>query len=90
MIIMNLIKLKKHFSREGIMEKKLKKVVDKTFKKGAIPDDSIYLHLIGSFLNPISRKPTEEDSEMTVDTGDLSSDTIYTKNFRIAIWIEEN
>jgi hypothetical protein len=65
-----------------------KKVFEQEYKKGAIDDDSVYLVL--NELNRISRKPTEEDSDLVNDDiGDMSYSSIYTKNFKIVLYIDE-
>ncbi len=65
-----------------------KKVFEQEYKKGAIDDDSV--NLVLNELNRISRKPTEEDSDLVNgDIGDMSYSSIYTKNFKIVLYIDE-
>lgn len=67
---------------------KMKKVFDQIFPKGAIDDDHVDEAL--RCLNHISRKPTEEDSDLVnCDVGEMSYFTIYDKKFRIVVYIED-
>lgn len=67
---------------------KMKKVFDRTYKKGAHSDDSV-TDAERSLL-PISHKPTNDESDLVNgNIGELSYYTIYDKRFRIVVYIEE-
>lgn len=66
----------------------MKKIYDKTFKKGVQSDDD--LNRVIRLLNPISHKPTEDESELVNDDiGDLSYYTILDKKVRIVLYVED-
>lgn len=66
----------------------MKKVFDKTFKKGVHSDDSV--GEAEKTLVAISHKPTEQESKLVNgDIGDMSYYCIYEKKFRIIVYIED-
>lgn len=67
---------------------KMTKIFDETYKKGAITDDDMYRCM--NELNPITHKPTDEDSDLVNgDVGDMSYMTIVDKKFRIVVYVED-
>ena len=66
----------------------MKKIYDETFNKGVYSDDDI--NEVIRKLNPISHKPTEEESEIANDDiGDWSYLTVLEKRIRIVLYVED-
>lgn len=65
-----------------------KKVFEQKYPKGAIQDDFVEQVLIE--LNAISRHPEEGDTHLVGgDIGEESYYKIYSKNFKIVLYIED-
>ena len=76
-----------HFDK-SIYKLYMKKIYDETFKKGVQSDDQ--LNEVIKLLNPISHKPTSEESEIVNgDIGDWSYFTILDKKIRIILYVED-
>ena len=65
----------------------MKKIYDETLKEGVYTDDDLYA--VMRLLNPISHKPSTEESELVNgDVGDTSYCTILDRKIRIVLYVE--